>query len=176
MADNNTTAMLDAVRIGLRNVGYRDDLVLPSYSFRDVLADTKIPGSSVGKIELAAFAQSPPSYRSACFGVTTPADASAEAISPFRSLGAPQILALHPNQDYVERWKVVASGHPQSLGRIAMGDLADTFRRSRAEWGPRRVLEAKSSAFGSDAAQLDFFDAGLLPALEAALRPKSLSQ
>jgi len=33
-------------------------------------------------------------------------------------------------------------------------------------------LEAKSSAFGSDAAQLDFFDAGLLPALEAALRPK----
>lgn len=172
MADDNMSAMLDVVRSGLREVGYRDNLVLPAYAFRDVLSSAAEPGSSVRTIELAAFAQSPPSYRSACFGVTTPADASPEAILPYRSLGAPQVLALHPGRGYAERWKIVASGRPQSLGRIATDDLADTFRRSRAEWEPRRVLEAKSSAFGGNAAQLDFFDAGLLPALEAALRPK----
>jgi hypothetical protein len=172
MTTNSVPAMLDAVRNGLRDIGYQDELILPSYTFRDILSDATTSGSPVRNIELAAFAQAPASYRSACFGVTAPPDSSPNSILPFRSLGAPQVLALHPNDGYIERWKIVASGRPQSLGLIPFDEIADTFQRNRAEWEPQRFLRAKSISFRSEAAQLDFFDLGLIPTLEAALRAK----
>src|SRR5439155_9098618 len=58
------------------------------------------------------------------------------------------------------------------LQRIPPDDLLRTIREHRDEWGPAPILRAKSIAFDSAPVQLDFFDAGLLPAIEAAVQTK----
>src|SRR5690242_1936966 len=94
MSNVEAPEMLEVVRGCLRDIGYQDNLLLPNYKFRDFLTNAGGFNGTAPEIELAAFAQSPPSYRSACFGVTVPPDESPQSIVRFRALGAPQILAL----------------------------------------------------------------------------------
>ena len=51
-------------------------------------------------------------------------------------------------------------------------EIASTFELRRKEWEPDRIRDARTLAPATAAAQLDFFDAGLLSALESALHPK----
>jgi len=162
--------MIHAVRSCLNRIGYQEDLILPDYKFTDFLSKSTSDASVVRQIELAAFSQTPPSIRSACLGVTVPLDSSAESIRPFSSLGAPQLFALHPEDRLVRRWKINATGNPEPIETIEFDTLESTFDRHRSEWGPRRISDAKTLTFIDGPAQLDFFDFGLLPALEASLR------
>ena len=59
------SVLITMVRNGLRNLGYQDSLLKPEYSFVDMFTDD----SKIRTVNLAAFAQEPPSYRNACFGV-----------------------------------------------------------------------------------------------------------
>ena len=170
MTDPKNPPMFDAVRDQLKLLGYTGELLRPSYSFRDFLTPSTSSRSSVRTIELAAFARFPPSLNNACFGVTIPADDSPKSITPYSALGAPQILALHPQGDYIRRWKMGANGDPQSLGEFRYDQIASTFDYYREEWNPQRILDARTLPEAQ--AQLDFFDAGFLPALEATLQPK----
>lgn len=163
--------MMRVVRRCLQKIGYQDDLLLPDYKFRNFLKKSPKQGS-IGQIELAAFAQTPPSFRSACFGVTLPSDENASSIIGFRALGAPQVLALHPEKGFVQRWRIPAYGDPKPLDIFSIDTLGDVFESKRTEWEPRRILSAKTLGFVEGEAQLDFLDSGLLPALEAQLRPK----
>ncbi|HVB59922.1 MAG TPA: hypothetical protein VNE61_01900 [Ktedonobacteraceae bacterium] len=154
--------LLREARDGLRNIGYQDDLLRERYQFTDILADAQ----SLCEIDLAAFAQEPPSYRNSCIGVAFPPYDTAEAILKYCSLGAPQILALHPETDKVVRWKISANGKPIFLESIESSYLRSAIQSHKADWNPAQILRAKSIRFTGETVQLDFFDLGLVPTLE----------
>ena len=163
--------LLDTTRDGLLTIGYRNELVQPDYTFADPL-DSSLP---VKNIDLAAFAQAPLSYRSACFGVVVlPQNGydGVEAIRRYQALGAPQILGLHPEMAEVQRWKIVAEGTPQLIERINPAHLRNAILEHREEWSPEQILRAKSIGFRTGAVQLDFFDFGLVPTIESVVQDK----
>ncbi len=166
MQNSTEMELYRRVKQGLTETGYVGSLIQENYEFADILADDY----SVGRIPLAAFAQDPPSYRNACFGVVLANGANGPPlVGSCRSLGAPQILELHP--DYLNRWKMTGNGQPQFLERVSATDVLGVFQRHREDWSPLRILRAKSAG-GSMASQLDFFDLGFLPLLEHQARHK----
>lgn len=162
--DGLSDSVLAAAERGLREIGYSDQLLRRDYAFADLLTSS----DEVRRVPLAAFAQDPPSYRNACFGVLR-AGLSVD-VSQYRALGAPQILEIDDHE--VRRWKVTSTGGPELLQRIKPDDLLRTIREHRTEWGPAQILRARSIAFDAAPVQLDFFDAGLLPAIEAVVHTK----
>jgi len=162
------TDLLATTRAGLRDIGYHDDLLRDNYPFPDVLD----AASPTRHIDLAAFAQEPLSYRSACFGVTVLHEQDAAAIQPYRALGAPQIFALYPERGQVLRWRIPARQPPQVIEQIDASHLRAMFQAHKDEWNPERVLRAKAIGFARGPVQLDFFDVGLLPALEEVVHQK----
>ncbi len=154
------------VKRGLAETGYVGSLIQENYQFADILA----PQYSVASIPLAAFAQDPPSYRNACFGVVLANGVEGPPlVASCRSLGAPQILEVH--HDHINRWKMTGVGQPQFLEQITATDVPALFHRHREDWSPLRILRAKSAG-RSVASQLDFFDLGFLPLLEHQARHK----
>ena len=162
MAESYTTAtLLATARDGLRDIGYQNDLLREGYEFDDILAQNQ-----PRNIELAAFAQEPPSYRNACIGIAVPPYSNPDAITDYRSLGAPQILTLHPKDEIILRWKILAHGEPELLETIDPAFLRNAIWAHQNEWNPEQVLRAKSIRFSSEPTQLDFFDIGLIPVIE----------
>lgn len=164
----SATQLLQVTRDGLRELGYRDDLLRSPYPFADVLLDD----APTRTIDLAAFAQDPPSYRNACFGVAVLEQYEAELLQQYRALGAPQLLVLSPASDVVRRWRMQAVGVPTFIEAITPERLPAAFRANRAEWNPDAVLRAKAIGSASEPFQLDFVDVGLLPALEGETHKK----
>ena len=162
MAESYTTAtLLASARDGLRDIGYQNDLLREDYEFDDILAQDQ-----PRKIELAGFAQEPLSYRNACIGIAVPSDSSHEAITDYRSLGAPQILTLHLKDEKILRWKILANDIPELLETIELAFLRNAIWAHQDEWSPEQVLRAKSIRFTNEPIQLDFFDIGLIPVIE----------
>lgn len=169
MAEECTaTTLLTAARDGLLEIGYQNRLLQENYSFVDIHAQDE----PLRQIELAAFAQEPTDYRNACIGIAMPPHKGSEAITNYRALGAPQILALHPESKEVRRWKIQAQGKPVLMDRIEAAHLRNAIWANRDKWNPEQVLRAKSIRFSSDPIQLDFFDVGLIPALEEVVHEK----
>jgi hypothetical protein len=160
--------LLAVTRDGLRDIGYRDELLRTDYRFADVL-DNSEPTRT---IPLAAFAQEPPSYRNACFGIAEPMSRGPDVIQQYLALGAPQILALHPEDSEVHLWRMAAQGKPHHIERIHPDQLRAMIRSRKDEWNPDHVLRAKSVRLSSAPTQLDFFDIGLVPALEEVIQKK----
>ena len=144
----------------LRETGYTDSLILHDYQY----ASFGSSGSSAHKVELAAFAQAPPSALTACIGVTTPEN----NIYDLRSLGA--AILIEVEKDAGRRWMNTASG-PKLLD-VNPVPLSLLFHRYREQWEPGRIFRAKSIGAVDHSAQLDFVDIGLLPALENEAREK----
>lgn len=155
-------AMLKAAREGLLEIGYQSHLLQENYSYADMLAQDE----PLRQIDLAAFAQEPPDYRSACIGIAIPPHKGARAIANYRALGALQILAFYSETQEVYRWKIQGQGEPVLVERIEADHLRNAIKANREEWKPGRILRAKSIHFSSEPIQLDFFDVGLIPTLE----------
>lgn len=166
--DYTATTLLRTVRESLLEIGYQNHLLQENYSFVDMHAQDE----PLRQIELAAFAQEPTDYRNACIGIALPPHEGYEAITNFRALGAPQILALHPESQEVRRWKIQAQGKPVLIDRIEAAHLRNAIWANRDKWNPEQVLRAKSIHFSSDPIQLDFFDVGLIPVLEDVVHNK----
>lgn len=150
---------------GLQELGYVGSLLREDYEFADFLADSY----SVNKIPIATFAQEPPSYRNASFGVAVAnGQSGVTLVNRYKSLGAPQILEIHG--DKVLRWRVNGRSGPRFLESIETDHLPEFFVRHATDFSPQRVLQAKTSEW--DARQLDFLDLGLLPLLEKEMRTK----
>ena len=165
MLARNQTDALQSLKRELNGLGYIGSLIREDYEFADVLSDK----TAVNRIPLAAFAQDPPSYRNAAFGVAIANGHSGpELIQTHRALGAPQIFEV--NNDRILRWKVSGDSKPSLLGEARPDQLSQLFAQHREEWVPQRILRAKSNV--SQARQLDFFDLGLLPLLEQEARSK----
>ncbi len=166
MLNHNGAELYRLVKNELVETGYTGSLIQEDYQFADILAAEY----SIGSIRLAAFAQDPPSYRNACFGVVASNGlAGPPLVAKCRSLGAPQIFELH--QNHLNRWKMTASGTPQFLEQVVADQVPALFERYREDWSPVRILRAKSAGDSADV-QLDFFDLGLLPLLEQEARNK----
>ncbi len=156
------TMLLNLMREGLHEIGYQDNLLKQEYGFVDVRTDDDL----IRQVDLAAFAQEPPSYRNACFGIVVPPHNGPEAIMNYMALGAPQIFALHLDTQEVLRWKILAKGEPLLIEHIQPEQVRATIIARRDEWNPDKVLRAKSIGFVNEFTQLDFFDAGLIPVIE----------
>ena len=159
------SAMVQRLKREFRDLGYVEGLLRENYTFADVLDSNYI----TKQISLAVFAQEPPSYRSAAFGVVLANGQSGSAlIYENRSLGAPQILEI--DGDCIHRWRVTGVGTPSLLDTVAPEDIPELFARHREDWSPRSILRAKSSR--DRATQLDFLDYGLMPLLDYEVRTK----
>lgn len=165
MPEYEQTAAFQGLKSELNALGYVGGLLHENYQFADVLS----PQYGVRHIPLAAFAQEPPSYRNASFGVAVANGTSGpNLVQDHKSLGAPQIFEI--NGDSVLRWKVTSEGAPELLEEVHTEHLSRLFSHHRSEWLPQRILQAKSDS--STATQLDFFDLGLIPLLESEARNK----
>ena len=168
MAEAYTTAaLLTTAREGLRAIGYQDDLLPEEYKFADILGQNE-----PRKIEIAGFAQEPLSYLSSCIGIAVPSQPDPESIMAYRSLGAPQILALHPDDKKILRWKILAASKPELIEAIDPAHLRNAILTNKDDWNPEKVLRAKSMRFTGQASQLDFFDIGLIPMIEEVVYKK----
>lgn len=165
MLAHDRLGVLQHIRQEFQSLGYVGNLLQENYAYADVLA----PEYAVRQIPLAVFAQDPPSYRTASFGVVVANGRSgAEFIQGHRSLGAPQIIEI--GDDQVSRWKVTGKGLPVHLDTVNVNKLPDYFAQHKEVWSPQQVLRAKSN--GQMATQLDFLDLDLLPLLDYEVRVK----
>ena len=163
---DDASRLYELVKQGLTGIGYTERLIQEDYEFADILGHDY----SVSTLPLAAFAQEPPSYRNACFGVVfANGGQGVPSVEKYRSLGAPQILELH--QDHLVRWKMTMREAPEPIERTMLEEVPRLFERNKDDWSPRRILRAKSEGV-EFSRQLDFFDRGLLPLLEHQAREK----
>jgi hypothetical protein len=149
----------------LRKLGYAPEALIRDYRFADVLSAT----GEERRVDLAAFTQTPESYRSAAFGVFT-GTADENVVTGRRALGAPILLAI--DQKDVGVWRVSAQGAPRLLERVSLDALPDLFARNADRWRPQAVHRAKSLGQNQAAYQLDFVDLGLIPAIEHEVEEK----
>lgn len=161
-----TTQTLDRLKHEFRELGYVGGLLRENYSFSQILSSQ----AQVSSIPLAAFAQEPPSYRNACFGVVAANGKSgASLVEEYRSLGAPQVLEIR--DEYLLRWKMTSRGTPEVLEQVRLQDIPGLFAQHSQEWAPHRLLGVKTTR-DVIPVQLDFFDLGLLPLLDREVRSK----
>lgn len=157
----------ECVKRSFMELGYISGLLREHYEFADVLSQ----GYFLRTIPLAAFAQEPTSYRNACFGVVfADGHSGSSLVSDYRSLGAPYILEIQQNK--VNRWGMTAEGPPQLLEQISPEELPALFASHKKDWSPDRMLRTKCLCASDLAMQLDFYDIGLLPVIEAQVQEK----
>ena len=163
----NATTISQRIQGELRNIGYRDDLLIPDYEYADSSSDIH----PLRRILLAGFAQTPPTYRNACIGVVaTNGLSGTDLIKNHRSLGAP--LIFETGSTFVNRWKMTRSGDPEFIERIESRQIENAFARNKEIWQPEKIFRAKSISLESSPYQLDFIDIGLMPALEGTTHKK----
>ena len=154
---------------GLEQLHYRGGLLQRDYGFLDYFTD-----SSERVMPLAAFGQSPPSYKTACFGVLLSSEDEPQGpqlVARYRALGAPFHFEVRP--DRVALWVVGQnSDSTRMLGEFRNGELHKAFQEHTTDWSPESVLRAKNIAFPQRNPQFDFFDFGLISALEEHIEPK----
>lgn len=155
------------VKNELHRLGYSGSLLQENYVFDDAsIAQTKEL-----RIPLGAFAQWPPSYRTACIGVIKAnGNAGPQFVSSYRAFGAPMFLEVHEN--HVVRYRMEAVGRAVELETIPSQQIPKAFESNKDKWSPAAIFRAKAISPISSPAQLDFFDAGLLPALKGMVHKK----
>lgn len=148
--------------------GYRDAAIVRDYSFADVLHER----DECRTVALAAFTHTPPSYRSAALAVVdaTAARTAAELVAENRALGAPLLFLL--DGDSITVWQVGMERPPRRLLQTDARGLPGVFAENRDSWHPQAIHRAKSIGGLRSEYQLDFVDAGLLPAIEGEVHSK----
>ena len=158
--------LVQQTRDHLEKIGYRPSLLIPNYSYSDLLGDT----DAERQITLAAHAQEPTSYRTACLGIALTATDDAPEIARYRALGAPQILSIHAQTQRCSLWTMTAHGAPNKDADFPAADLTRQITSRSEQW--QAILRAKNISFPQISPQLDFFDAGLTPTIEAVVHQK----
>jgi hypothetical protein len=161
------TGALKIIEAETRQLGYRDDAVRKNYMYSDVWASGSAATRSV---QLAAFTQTPPSYRSAAFAVVEAGNRDAGAlVSEHRALGAPLMFVIEA--EFVSVWQVTGS-RPHLLLKATLDELPKLFADRKEEWKPDAIHRAKAIGKVEAGYQLDFIDAGLVTAIEGEIHSK----
>ena len=101
---------VDAIADAVRHTGYREEAIVRDYAFADVLD----PANATRTVALAAFTQTPPSYRSAALAAVSAGHGNTlDWVKAHRSLGAPLLFVVDDGQ--VSLWQVAATGRLASL-------------------------------------------------------------
>ncbi len=165
--------LFNEVVSGLKDIGYRGELLQHGYHCEDWFAARTGGSSKVETADAAAFGRKPLGHDNACFAVIVSGDLSGPAlVSRQRSLGAPLAFEVTPEQ--VLLWPVRANGM-SGVRPIAIPPerLGTAFSTHADDWSPAAVLRAKNIVPSpTRERQLDFIDIGLMPALEEHVREK----
>lgn len=152
---------IDAIADAARDTGYREEAIVRNYAFADVLD----PSHPTRTVALAAFTQTPPSYRSAAFAaVSASHHRPMELVKAHRSLGAPLLFVVEDRQ--VSLWQVRGDAPPLFHERLVVDEVLALFQRNRKQWCPDAIHRAKAMGAVEKEYQLDFVDVGLMPAVE----------
>ena len=158
---------IDLIAENALNIGYRAEAILRDYTFSDVLE----PSPSTRRVALATFTQTPPSYRSAALAVIAGSKREPHAlIAEYRALGAPLLFVVEG--DEITVWQVRTVTPPRAIERLNVAEIPALFERNRGAWEPGSIHRAKSIGGTETGYQLDFVDAGLLPAIEGEIHTK----
>lgn len=146
----------------LVDLGYRPTDVLLDYHF----ASVDEPGYTVQRVDVAAFLDTPASYRTAAVAVVMADDELAAVdIARRRSLGAPYLIAL--TSSTASAWTYTAQG-PTKLGETARKSWQELLRDDADQLRPRAIRELKTTRLRSAAnAQPSLFDPATLLAVQA---------
>lgn len=152
----------------LQGLGYRGELLQERYTFDDWFQ----PESPMRCVPAAAFGRVPPSYDAACFAVLLPNGvAGRELVTRHRALGAP--VAIEVGEGEIAVWKVGRDSAATNVRfTFAPDQLANVFSNHAQDWSAAAILRAKNIGLDLGPRQLDFYDLGLIPALEEQIRDK----
>jgi len=160
--------LYDAVASQIRGLGYGGSRLQENYPFVDWFK----PGEPRRTARLAAFGQTPTTYETACLAVVLPdAKSGLKLVSEYRALGAPYVFEI--KKDSVSAWSV--NRDPRQSRQLKLfhpDEVAQVFAENAEKWSPDAVLRAKNVKPDTHPRQLDFFDIGLIPALEHQIREK----
>ena len=158
---------VDVIAKAARSTGYRDEAIVRDYAFADVLD----PSDTTREVALAAFTQTPPSYRSAALAVVPAGQgATQELVRAHRALGAPLLFVIEG--DHLSLWQVRRDTPRRLHESMSVGDVPALFEQHRDSWRPDAIHRAKSIGAIDQSYQLDFVDLGLLPAVEGEIHTK----
>src|SRR5258707_12026294 len=123
---------IDALAAAVRATGYRSEAIVRNYRFADVLH----PSAVTRVVPLAAFTQTPPSYRSAALAAVEAQGRDViELVQEYRSLGAPLLFVISGHETAV--WQVRSSGPPRLLlDGVGIDLLPTLFETNRSKWQP----------------------------------------
>jgi hypothetical protein len=160
--------LYEAVASEIRGLGYEGALLQEDYPFVDWFQ----PNDPRRTVRLAAFGQTPTTYETACLAVVVSDQRSGSGlISDCRALGAPYVFEIR--EDAVSAWGVSRDANKsQQLKIFRPHEVAGVFAENAEKWSPDSVLRAKNIKPDLRPRQLDFFDIGLIPALEQQIREK----
>ena len=127
------------LRKTLLELGYKATHVFDSYRF----AAVDQPDLPVRESSLAAFFDSPPSYRNAALGVVRVPDGVApeSAVEAQRSLGAPYLIAISGSS--LSAWTFTSRG-PSKFDQAPVSEWVQFAARHAAAWGADRVRRIKT--------------------------------
>ena len=113
---------VDIIAKAAQSTGYRDEAIVRDYAFADVLD----PADTTRTVSLAAFTQTPPSYRSAALAAVSAGDGDTlELVKAHRALGAPLLFVIEGDQ--VSLWQVRGDTPPRVLERLPITDVLALF-------------------------------------------------
>ena len=130
---NKAVSAIREIEVGLIGIGYRSEAVVRDYEFADVFSAQ----GELRCVSLAAFTQTPESYRSAAFSVVVPKGQVEVEVAAHRALGAPLIFSIDATG--VGVWRVSGHDRPELLERVGLDALPELFRRNAERWSPTSV-------------------------------------
>lgn len=155
------SAVTNALVQQFRRLGYASGALVRDYDFPDVLT----AGAPSRQVPLAAFTDTPTSYRNAAFGVLTNCADAAQQIRAHQALGAPIWLCVSGGR--VEVWNVRGPSGPMRETVRPLAELEALFDAHRTAWAPDRIHSAKVAGLWDTQVQMDLLGAGLLKDIEA---------
>jgi hypothetical protein len=137
----------------LLDLGYRSADVLQDYRF----AALDEPGYAVKQVDVAAFLDSPASYRNAAIAIVrSDGVVHAEAVARHRSLGAPYLIALA--RERASAWTYTATG-PTKLRETPLDNWQTLFSQEPELLRPQAIRDVKASRLRVETGgQLSLFD------------------
>lgn len=164
---------LQAFDDGLRGIGYPSSQIQRAYGYSDFLGNGQRQ-----TVDLAAFGSAVPSLRTCNIGVVVRSNVTATELVRLRALGAPLLFTYDTRKSQISRWRMSADGLPDVLGveNLRPDEFPRYFADHTEEWEPDAFRQARTAIYREEEQQFDFFDLGLLPALEDQLRRKLSNQ
>ncbi len=158
----DTAADLRSIKEAFKEIGYQNKLIRSNYEFADFFEEQS---ASTRSIMLGVFGQEPLNYRSACFGVDIrkPEALREDSVNKLRAFGSPVIFIIQ--NGITQTWH--NTGHrliPKD--EFKTEHLPNIIKSNKEIWKPEEMIRAKTGFKKPGLRQLDFIDAGLMPALE----------